>query len=174
MKSSNDLVIRQIHGAILQLGDFPEWSTAYVRTMLPYVTDFGVNPTTRRRGPDCITGGRDPNFELGPDQVLVLNREYKPLGVAAYKPHVTYSEWPCVVDLPSRSEFKHGAHGSDRVHPLYQDHFTPWTSMESWQRYTKRLHVLLADLGAPGEVQGDLRRFTQEWCARGVCTWATA
>lgn len=189
MKSHNKLVIRQIQGAIRAITDgfkgrglvsaphsnhdqysrrtTQSWAKAYVRALFPYVTELALNPSTRRRQEDDDESGAaespDPNFDLGPNQVLVLNREYKPLGVAAEFPRVTYSEWPCVVDLPPDSHYKRGAFGTDRVHPLYQNNCTPWSSMVHWRAYAERLTGLLVDLGASQVVLDDLGELTRAW-----------
>lgn len=192
MKSYNKFVVRQIHGAIQAIGAAgshglvpkphpnndrqsrhiafsQSWAKAYIRTMFPYLTELGVNTMTRSQAVDgdAFYGPTDPDFDLGPNQVLVLNREYKPLGVAAYKPDVTYSEWPCVVDLTEGSEFKRGACGTDRAHPLYQDCSTPWSSMSHWRTYAEQLAALLVDIGASQAVLDDLAGLTRAWTEAG-------
>ncbi|MCY0985806.1 hypothetical protein OV203_01600 [Nannocystis sp. ILAH1] len=177
MEPRNDLIIRQIlgfvrgcffHGSselrVSAPGGRNTWCEVHMRAALPYVVEFDPTPITRASAADTWTDlVPDPAFSLAPNQGLVLNREYKPLGVPGQLPLVAYSQWPCVAALPEGSSFLRGSHGSNRVHPLYQDSSPPWESMRYWRAYEAKLRTLLADLGAPSDVGAEVEALTKAW-----------
>lgn len=178
MEPKNDMIIRLILGFVrgcfyprsrteLKVsapGRKNPWCEAHMRAALPYVVEFAPTGITGAgAGDDWCDRAPDPAFDLAPNQALVLNREYKPLGVPGQLPLVAFSQWPCVAAFPKGSIFLAGAHQASRVHPLYQDGHPPWQSMPDWRTYEARLRALLADLGAPPSVAAELQGLTEAW-----------
>lgn len=99
-------------------------------------------PTLRKSFfPYCLDRQPDGTY-------AVLNRDYKPLGLAT-KEHVQYADYPCLVKLPGLTPAM-AAQLSAKASPdtqrvyLYDDGCVPTDSQPKWDAYQRRLQLLAA------------------------------
>lgn len=120
-------ILRTIHGAIKEFGlsKFSPSKThkKLMRTYLPY----------------CVLPGG-----------FVVNREYKPIGVAGYSNYINYEDYPCkasnelvLLFLRSGSDFLMSKDDGVSVVYLYSDESAPYESKRGFAKYMKNLEGIM-------------------------------
>ncbi|GGJ06771.1 hypothetical protein [Halopseudomonas pertucinogena] len=121
-------IVRIINGALKDLpkrGSTSPLYRSYIRSLLPYAVIH-------------------EQAEDGSQITVVVNRDYKPLGVSGYQDLVSYSDYVGIVDNSLVDKLKMVLGGD---HPravfLYQDGNAPWLAKTQMESYLKRLDKLL-------------------------------
>lgn len=126
-------IVRTIEGAINHLekdnlgkykSSTSNYARAYFRLLLPYVIKEEIG-----RNGDLIN--------------VVLNREYKPLGIGKGEV-IDYEDFPCLINKETYSNLKKliRTQSTHSVY-LYNDGNPPWSSKKDLQEYMSRVVILV-------------------------------
>jgi hypothetical protein len=122
-------VLRHLQGALEQIRDYRQdvrvttssYCKQYMRVMFPYSLQRDLNG--------------EENF--------IVNREYKPLGLAGSEKYVEYREYPCKLSKIVADEIDIIL-GQKKI--FFHDGNPPWSSQKNYKAYELKLLAIIAML----------------------------